>query len=81
MRLALEMRTSSFARVPLSLQRPQRADHAVRRVDRVGPGAHDADMGRTAAHLYLEPQHADIRARQLLILRFGDERRVGAIAA
>jgi hypothetical protein len=32
-------------------------------------------------HLYLEPEHADIRACELLVLRFGDERRVGAIAA
>jgi hypothetical protein len=38
-------------------------------------------MDRVAAHLDLEPEHADIGAHQLLVFGLGDQSRVGLVAA
>ncbi len=59
----------------------QRPDHPVGGVDGVRPRAHLAHMDRPAPDLDPEPQDAGIGAHQHLLLRLGDQHRVGAVAA
>ena len=81
MRIVREMLASDLAFVPRRLELSQHPDHAMSPVDRIGAGAHDAHVNGMSAHFDLEPEHADIGAHELLVLRLGDQRGVGAITA
>ena len=80
-RLVLEMSVLAPARVPRLFQLAQRADDAIGGIDGVRARAHLAHMDRMAAHLDLEPEHADIGAHDRLLGRLGDQRGIGLVAA
>ena len=67
--------------VPLLLELAQLLDDAVGRFDRVRAGIGLVDVDGMAGDLDLEPHHADLRDGERAARRFGDQRRLGAIAA
>ena len=65
--------------VELGLQRAQRLDDRVGGLDRVGPLARIARVGRRAQHAHREPQDADLRRPDRALRRLGQDRRVGGV--
>ena len=59
----------------------QRLHDPVGGFDGISAGARLADMDGNTAHVDLEPQHADLRAKELVPVWLGDQRRIGTIAA
>ena len=76
-----EVLVLALAGVPGRFQLAKRPDDPVSGVDGVGARSHLAHVDRVAAQLDLEPEHAGVGPHQLLVLGFGDQHRVGAVAA
>ena len=79
--LVLEVSTTLFLLVPFRFEIAQLADDAVRGVDCVGASPHLAHVHGQTADLDLKPDHADIGADQLLVLRFGNQNGIRLVSA
>jgi hypothetical protein len=75
-----EMRIGAAAFIPAFLQRMQCLHQAIGGFDRIRAAAGFAHVHRLAAHVDLEPDHADLGAHHLIPHRLRNQRGVRAIA-
>ena len=80
MRLVAEVGVAVLLRVPARFEHPQRRDDARHRLDRARARARLAHVHRASAHLDGEPEHADVRPHELLVLGLRDDGGVGGVA-